>query len=159
IVQEKTHRLNIRKPFSPLYVHGDFGRLVQSLGNVLQNAAKYTDAGGEIDIDVQSTDGRVTLRVRDTGTGIAPDLLPNVFDLFVQSRRTLDRSEGGLGIGLTVVRRLVEMHGGTVSAESAGDGCGSTFTIHLPAAQAPGVSDSKSQAYPTRARRVLVVDD
>jgi PAS domain S-box-containing protein len=147
MVQEKSHRLNIRKPLSAVYVSGDSARLVQSLGNILHNAAKYTDAGGEIDVDVQELKGDLRITVRDNGTGIAPELLPNVFDLFVQSPRTLDRSEGGLGIGLTIVKRLIQMHGGRVSAESAGPGCGSTFTIHLPTVPAPGVSEPKDMHY------------
>jgi PAS domain S-box-containing protein len=159
LVKEKSHRLNIRKPFSPVYVSGDSARLVQSLGNILHNAAKYTDVRGEIDVEVQELKGDLTIAVRDSGIGIAPELLPNVFDLFVQSSRTLDRSQGGLGIGLTVVKRLIQMHGGTVSAESAGFGCGSTFTIRLPTVPAPGVSPSKDVPYTVPTRRVLVVDD
>jgi signal transduction histidine kinase/CheY-like chemotaxis protein len=159
LAQEKSHRLNIRKPFSPVYVSGDSARLTQSLANILHNAAKYTDAGGEIHVGVQESKGDLTITVRDSGTGIAPELLPNVFDLFVQSPRTLDRSQGGLGIGLTVVKRLIQMHGGRVSAESAGSGCGSTFTIHLPTVPAPGVSASKDMHCTAPSRRILVVDD
>jgi CheY-like chemotaxis protein len=159
LLRERSHRLNIREPTSPVYVSGDSARLVQSLGNILHNAAKYTDAGGEIDVDVQERNGNLTIAVRDSGTGIAAELLPNVFDLFVQSPRTLDRSQGGLGIGLTVVKRLIQMHGGTVSAKSAGSGCGSTFTIQLPTVPAPSVSESKDVHYTAPTRRVLVVDD
>jgi CheY-like chemotaxis protein len=97
--------------------------------------------------------------VRDTGSGIAPEILANVFDLFVQSPRTLDRSEGGLGIGLTVVKQLIQMHGGTVSAESAGLGCGSTFTIHLPTVSAPTGSHSRDVHYTAPRRCILLVDD
>jgi PAS domain S-box-containing protein len=159
LVKEKLHRLNLRKPFSPVYVSGDFARLVQSFGNILHNAAKYTDTGGEIDVDVQELNGDLTIAVRDSGVGIAPELLPNVFDLFVQSPRTLDRSQGGLGIGLTIVKRLIQMHGGTVSAKSAGPGSGSTFTIHLPTVSASGASESKDVHCTVPPRRVLVVDD
>jgi PAS domain S-box-containing protein len=158
LVQEKLHRLNIHKPFAPVYVHGDFARLVQSLGNILHNAAKYTDPGGEIEIDVKANDD-LTITVRDSGSGIAPDLLPTVFDLFVQSRRTLDRSEGGLGVGLSLVRQLIELHGGSVTAESAGVGRGTTVRVCLPTARLTGAPDRPDQPPTARRRRILVVDD
>ena len=159
LVQAKLHRLNIRKPSSPVYVNGDFARLVQSLGNILHNAAKYTDPGGEIDVNVEESNGDLTITVRDSGIGIAPDLLPTVFDLFVQSRRTMDRPEGGLGIGLTVVKQLIQLHGGTVSADSAGIGCGTTVTVHLPTAQPTRAPDRKDSRFTAPRRRLLVVDD
>jgi PAS domain S-box-containing protein len=159
LVQEKLHRLSIRKPFSPVYVNGDLARLVQSLGNILHNAAKYTDPGGEIEVDVEVSNGGVTIAVRDSGSGIAPDLLPTVFDLFVQSRRTLDRSQGGLGIGLTVVKQLIQLHGGTVSADSAGVGRGTTVTVHLPAVQPASAPHRESAPSTAPRRRILVVDD
>src|SRR3569623_3307582 len=95
--------------------------------NLLTNAAKYTDAGGRIWADLTSEDGKAALRVRDTGAGIAPELLNNIFELFAQSARSLDRSQGGLGVGLTVARRIVELHGGSIEAASAGLGQGSEF--------------------------------
>jgi PAS domain S-box-containing protein len=159
LVQEKLHRLNIRKPFSPVYVNGDLARLVQSLGNILHNAAKYTDPGGEIEVDVEESNGDVTIAVRDSGSGIAPDLLPTVFDLFVQSRRTLDRSQGGLGIGLTVVKQLIQLHGGSVSADSAGAGRGTTVTVHLPAVQPASAPHREKAPSTAPRRRILVVDD
>jgi len=159
LVQEKLHRLNIRKPFSPVYVNGDFARLVQSLGNILHNAAKYTDSGGEIEVDVKEANGDLTIAVCDSGSGIAPDLLPTVFDLFVQSRRTMDRSEGGLGIGLTVVKKLIQLHGGSVNAYSAGPGCGTTVTVQLPAVQPTSAPDPEEARFITPRRRILVVDD
>jgi PAS domain S-box-containing protein len=159
LVQEKLHRLNIRKPFSPVYVNGDLARLVQSLGNVLHNAAKYTDPGGEIEVDVEESNGDVTIAVRDSGSGIAPDLLPTVFDLFVQSRRTLDRSEGGLGIGLTVVKQLIQLAGGSVSVDSAGVGRGTTVTVHLPTVQPASAPDRENAPSTVPPRRILVVDD
>jgi len=159
LVQEKLHRLNIRKPFSPVYVNGDLARLVQSLGNILHNAAKYTDPGGEIEVDVEESNGDVTIAVRDSGSGIAPDLLPTVFDLFVQSRRTLDRSEGGLGIGLTVVKQLIQLHGGSVSADSAGVGRGTTVTVRLPTVQPASAPDRENAPSTAPPRRILVVDD
>ncbi|MBV9725124.1 MAG: response regulator, partial [Gammaproteobacteria bacterium] len=160
LVQEKSHRLNIRKPFAAVYVNGDSARLVQSLGNILHNAAKYTDPGGEIEVQVEESNGQVKIAVRDSGSGIAPDLLPTVFDLFVQSRRTLDRADAGLGIGLTVVKQLIHLHGGSVSAYSAGVGHGTTVTVHLPTVQA-AIAPDREKAPPSigRRRRILVVDD
>jgi signal transduction histidine kinase len=138
LLREKSHRLVIGGATEPVYVRGDQGRLVQSIGNVLHNAAKYTDAGGEIRVDVQSIDRDVAVVISDNGSGIDADLLPRVFDLFVQSEHALDRAQGGLGIGLSIVKRLVEMHGGSVSAASAGAGQGSTITIRLPRLAMPG---------------------
>ncbi len=135
---------------------GDFARLVQSLGNIVHNAAKYTDPGGEIDVDVKDSNGDLTIAVRDSGIGISPDLLTTVFDLFVQSRRSMDRSEGGLGIGLTVVKQLIQLHGGSVSADSGGIGCGTTVTVHLQ----PTVATKPEHARLSPPRdRILVVDD
>ena len=102
------------------------------LGNLLTNAAKYTDPGGQIRIESRADGNLAVISVSDNGTGIAADLLPHVFDLFVQGKRTLDRSQGGLGIGLSVVKRLIEMHGGTVAAHSEGAGRGASFLIRLP---------------------------
>jgi signal transduction histidine kinase len=121
---------------------GDPVRLAQVLWNLLNNAAKYTPEGGRIGLMVERAKGarlpakEVIVRVRDTGMGIPPEMLPRVFDLFTQMERTLERAEGGLGIGLTLVRRLVEMHGGTVQAFSPGPGQGSEFVIRLPALSA-----------------------
>jgi signal transduction histidine kinase len=129
----------INVDMAPGWVDGDPTRLEQIATNLIDNALKYTPAGGKIDISVVHDDEQVVLTVRDTGVGIAPDLLPHVFDVFVQGSITIDRSQGGLGIGLALVRRLVELHGGSVSAESEGTGNGSTFIIRLPRAAA-GVS-------------------
>ena len=120
-------------PPEPLWVEGDAARLTQVIVNLLNNAAKYTDPGGHIALAAHGADGRVVLRVRDGGVGIAPELLGRVFDLFTQGDRASNRAEGGLGIGLTLVRRLVELHGGSVAASSAGIGQGSEFTVRLPA--------------------------
>ncbi|MES2260070.1 MAG: response regulator [Pseudomonadota bacterium] len=114
------------------WVDGDTTRLEQIVSNLLDNAFKYTPAGGNIDIAVDIEDQEIVLTVEDNGVGIAPDLLPHVFDVFVQGTSTLDRAQGGLGIGLSLVRRLAELHGGSVSAHSAGPGAGSMFTIRLP---------------------------
>jgi signal transduction histidine kinase len=121
-------------PDAPLTVDGDHTRLVQVVANLLNNAAKYTLEGGRIEVALSSSDGQAHLAVRDNGTGIGADLLPVVFDLFTQGSRTLDRAQGGLGLGLALVRKLVELHGGHVAASSPGQGQGSTFTVTLPLA-------------------------
>jgi PAS domain S-box-containing protein len=142
------------------WVRVDPTRMEQVVTNLVINALKYTPPGGYVHVSVRADDGRAVLSVRDTGVGITPELLPRVFDLFVQGERALDRTQGGLGIGLTLVRRLVELHGGTVEAASAGRGRGSIFTVRLPLATAPvpwpasaPVSGAGSR------RRVLIVED
>ena len=159
LVHEKSHQLSIHKPFSALHVRGDAARLVQAIGNLLHNAAKYTEDGGQIDVTVSKIDGEVVVAVRDSGSGIAPELLPHVFDLFVQSDRTLDRSQGGLGVGLTVVRKLVEMHHGTIVAESVGVGHGSTFTVRLPYIEASRSEVTQADHRLPPPQRILIVDD
>ena len=145
----------------PAWVDGDPDRLEQILANMVTNAVKYTPAGGRIYVSLRGDGHNAVLSVEDTGVGIEPDLLPSVFDMFVQGESTLDRAQGGLGIGLTLVRRLVELHGGTVVAASAGAGQGSTFTVRLPqvpaqtTATAP-ISLSSGRVAP---RRVLIVED
>ena len=145
---------------------GDATRLEQVVANLLTNAAKYTDPGGQITLTVEATDGRAVVRVADTGIGISADVLPRVFDLFVQAERRLDRARGGAGIGLTLVKRLVELHGGSVEAHSAGPGQGSEFVVRLPIAdyrlpdRAPEPRSNRQPATESRqSRRVLVVDD
>ncbi len=156
--REKRHTINTT--LNPdIWVDGDNARLVQCVSNVLMNAVKYTDAGGQIQVELKSDGVRALLTVADNGVGIAPELLPKIFELFVQDERSLDRSQGGLGIGLSVVSRLVEMHGGEVSAHSRGIGLGSTFTIGLPQIPAPEHHRTDSAQAFTPARRVLVVDD
>src|SRR6516225_5743277 len=133
LVRERGVTLSVSLPPEPVYVEADPTRLQQVVGNLLSNAAKYTDPGGHILLTVRQEGGDVALRVRDTGIGIAADVLPKIFDLFVQAERRLDRSFGGLGIGLTLVRQLVEMQGGSVAAFSDGPGKGSEFVVRLPA--------------------------
>ncbi len=142
-----------------LVVDGDPERLVQCVGNVLANAAKYTPSGGDIRIETRRDGGVAMVRIEDNGVGMTPDLLPRVFDLFVQGERTLDRSQGGLGIGLALVKRLVEMHGGSVQAESAGPGKGSAFELSFPLRVEAAEAPSPERAAPSAARRILVVDD
>jgi PAS domain S-box-containing protein len=167
LLDQRTHALDVDVP-RKLWVRGDAIRLSQVVSNLLTNAAKYTPPGGRITVRAAEEDGEVAIRVRDTGIGIAPNVLPHVFDLFVQERQAIDRSQGGLGLGLTIVRNLVEGHGGTVSAYSAGPGTGSEFVVRLPRANVPVELEvpagmeaaSESVVSPSEAAlRILVVDD
>ena len=136
LVEARRHRLEVSLPGEPLPLVADPTRIEQVLANLIRNAVKFTDPGGLVEIDAAARDGFAMVRVRDSGAGIPGDLLPRVFDLFIQGPQGLDRSAGGLGIGLTLVRSLVEMHGGRVEAQSDGPGHGSHFTIWLPLAPA-----------------------
>jgi PAS domain S-box-containing protein len=156
------HELTVALPAEPVWVDADVVRLTQVVGNLLHNAAKYTERGGRIALGAGREGDEAVIRVRDTGIGIRPDMLSRIFDLFVQTDRAADRSQGGLGIGLTLVRRLVEMHGGSVRAHSDGPGTGSEFVVRLPARPAASVEPSANgPPAPAAApqRRVLVVDD
>ncbi len=135
-VEKAGLRLSVSVPDRPVWVNGDRVRLAQVLSNLLNNAAKYTEPGGNIALTAAQNAAHAVVRVRDTGIGIPPDMLPHVFELFTQVNRSLNRSQGGLGIGLALVRRLVEMHGGTVKAHSDGLGKGAEFVIRLPLASA-----------------------
>ena len=159
LMREKQHILSVSASFEPLYVHGDHARLVQSVANVLTNAAKYTDPGGEIRLELRRQNDRASIVVSDTGVGIPAELLPRVFDLFVQGDRSLDRSQGGLGIGLSVVKRLIEMHQGSVTAFSEGPGHGSVFEIQLPLIDAPVQLLPRAPAHIIQPKRILIVDD
>jgi PAS domain S-box-containing protein len=159
LLQERQHHVSVTTSYRPLYVNGDVTRLVQCLGNVLTNAAKYTDRGGQIGLHIREQRDEVAIDISDNGVGISGELLPHVFDLFVQSDRSLDRSLGGLGIGLAVVKRLVEMHGGRVSASSEGLQKGARFEIRLPLTRPPGVVAAICPKANVAARRILVVDD
>jgi PAS domain S-box-containing protein len=158
LIRERRHQLGVRTGL-PLVVTGDAARLQQCIVNLLANAAKYTDEGGRIDVELQREQDRAIVRVSDNGAGIAPELLPSVFELFVQADRTLDRSQGGLGIGLSVVKRLVEMHGGQVRAHSEGVGRGATFEIRLPLATGAAAQEEGSGVLRPPHKRVLIVDD
>jgi PAS domain S-box-containing protein len=162
LIDAHKHAVELHLADEELPVDADSTRLSQVVLNLISNAVKYTPEAGHITIAVRREDGVAVLRVRDTGIGIAPALLPKVFDLFVQGDRSLDRTEGGLGIGLTLVRRLVEMHGGSVSASSGGSGEGSEFVVRLPLARGRGVARGPVKEAPSRPvtrRRLLVVDD
>ena len=159
LLLEKRHNLSVERLRAPAFVLGDGARLVQCVGNLLQNAAKYTQPGGEIHLAVTEAGAKVSVTVRDNGAGIDPALLPRIFEPFVQSEETREYSRGGLGIGLAIVRRLVEMHGGSVEAFSEGEGRGSTFSIHLwrmELTQGPG--ELTGHAAGARPRWILVVD-
>jgi PAS domain S-box-containing protein len=170
LIEENRQELSIALPAEPVRLEADPTRLEQILWNLLNNAAKYTDPGGRIELIVERDGETVALRVRDNGIGIAPEMLPRVFDMFVQAERRLDRSQGGLGIGLSLVRNLVEMHGGSVTASSAGLGQGSEFVIRLPvldalrpraASAVPPTPAPAASADSGRSPgfRILVVDD
>jgi signal transduction histidine kinase/ActR/RegA family two-component response regulator len=164
LVEQRRHDLRVELASDRMSVLGDRVRLTQVLGNLLVNAAKYTDEGGSIALRAHADDGEIVIEVADNGRGIAPELLPKVFDLFVQGQRSIDRREGGLGIGLTLVRSLVTLHGGSVEARSDGPGAGSTFIVRLlqfqreaEAVAAPVTSGVRHEQQTPM--RILVVDD
>lgn len=162
LADARRHRLTVTPAPRPVWVTADLTRLVQVVGNLLTNAAKYSDPGGRIDLTLAEEGEEAVIRVTDAGTGIPADVLPRVFDLFAQADRTLDRSEGGLGIGLTLVKGLVELHGGTVKAASDGPGRGSEFTVRLPVVRRAAEPKPPAARVPSSraaAKRVLVVDD
>ncbi len=165
LIEARRHELAVTLPAKPIGVEGDPLRLAQVFSNLLDNAAKYTDEGGKITLSVATEGSEAVIRVKDDGVGIAPTLLPYVFDLFAQAERSLDRTQGGLGIGLTLVKQLLEMHGGRVEAHSRGTGQGSEFVVRLPLAElpqphSPPVDAAKPEAGdPDGGIRVLIVDD
>jgi PAS domain S-box-containing protein len=164
LIDSQKHQLLVAVPEQPIRVHGDATRLAQVLANLLNNAAKYTDEGGRIWLTLECVDDHAVLRVRDTGVGLPPEMLEEVFGLFTQVDPSPDRAQGGLGIGLTLVRRLVEMHGGRVEASSEGLGRGSEFVVWLPKlreAETPKPSKPQGDSHNAHAPRlrVLVVDD
>ncbi len=145
-LDERGHQLEVSLPPEPVSIDADPGRLEQVLKNLLNNAAKYTQPGGRIWLTAEARESDVVLRVRDTGIGIDREMLPQVFESFWQVERTRDHPEGGLGIGQALVRKLVEMHGGSVSASSPGAGRGSEFVVRLPLASTPRGQDSGAKA-------------
>jgi PAS domain S-box-containing protein len=162
LLQQRSHRLSL-DVVSNLVVEADPARMVQVLVNLLRNAATYTDPGGDLRVSSRATEESIFLRVADTGTGISPTMLPVIFEPFMQEKQALNRPQGGLGLGLAIVRSLVELHGGTVSAHSEGRGKGSEFTISLPRSRRS--SETRADASPpgreeaSRGARILVVDD
>jgi signal transduction histidine kinase len=155
----RQHEVSIVSSYRTLYVNGDLTRLVQCVVNILTNAAKYTDTGGKIRVETRLEGSDAVITVADSGAGISPELLPRVFDLFAQGERTLDRSLGGLGIGLSVAKRLIEMHGGRVTAASPGLGLGATFEIRLPRLERPSEVSGRGESIKAASRRILIVDD
>ncbi|MCW0386883.1 Sensor histidine kinase RcsC [Xanthomonas sacchari] len=159
-LDQQRHRLRVVLPEAPLPLQGDPIRLTQVFGNLLTNACKYTPPGGDIEVRVDAIEGSAEVVVQDNGSGIPPDKIDAIFELFTQVDRTLERAQGGLGIGLMLVRQLVEMHGGTVEARSEGAGKGSTFVVRLPSDAAPAAVSGTGDVRPApTVRRILVVDD
>jgi len=164
-VNAEGHTLQVHQPVEQVWLDADLTRLAQVFANLLHNSAKYMEPGGTITVDASATEQEVIVSVRDTGIGISREMLPHIFDMFVQADRSLERAKGGLGIGLTLVRRLVELHNGSVTARSDGPGKGSEFIVRLPRATPASEAsepvnasaEGAGNALPTR--RVLVVDD
>ncbi len=161
LIQAGKHELRVALPNEPLWVEGDPVRLAQIIANLLNNAAKYTDDGGHIAVQVRRLDGDVAITVTDDGVGIAPDQLPRMFEMFSRGDRASGRAQGGLGIGLALARRLAEMHGGRLDAHSDGPGKGSEFTVRLPLAanQRPDATTDGDVQVAIPQKRILVVDD
>jgi CheY-like chemotaxis protein len=164
LVSAKQHRLVLAQPQAPVWVRGDLTRLVQVVTNLLVNAARYTPAGGTIELSLSTSAQEVQIAVADNGVGIAPELAARVFDFFVQAKRSSDRIKGGLGLGLSLVKNLVQAHGGSIALHSDGLGCGATFTVTLPLLQA-GVAEAAARAEelaaaaPSPALTIALVDD
>lgn len=158
-LDEKDHELIYSSPAEDFFVWGDLQRLVQCLSNIIVNAIKYTPPGGTIKIMAEQVDATVSITVVDSGIGIAPEMLPSIFDLFTQANPTIDRAQGGLGIGLSIVHRLVQMHSGTFTAASEGLGHGSQFTIVLPLITPPQMAVTEPSQESGERYRILIVDD
>jgi CheY-like chemotaxis protein len=153
-------RLALEVPERELWVHADAARIAQIVGNLMHNAAKFTDGGGTVTVAVDATpEGRARVRVRDDGIGMPPEVLERLFQPFVQAEGTLARTRGGLGLGLALVKGLVELHGGAVTAASGGAGHGATFTVELPLDGVPVRAADAAAPRPMAPRRVLVVED
>jgi signal transduction histidine kinase len=162
LIRGRNHAVEVALPPAPVWLHADADRLVQVFCNVLNNAAKYTPEGGRISVEAEERDGTAVVRIRDNGIGIDPASAPRMFELFAQAERSLDRAEGGLGIGLTLVKELVELHGGRVALHSEGAGRGTEVRIELPGAPALGEAAPREPAAAAGgglSRRVLVVED
>ncbi len=159
-IERRNHTLTVTTPDQPIWVAGDSARLLQVQGNLLMNAAKYTPDGGQIFLSVSQQNGDAVVRVTDNGRGIPAELLPAVFDLFVQAEKPLERSEGGMGVGLSLVRMLVALHGGSVTAQSEGENQGSTFTVRIPlTSQKPTSNTYQPTVASDQTTRVLIIED
>jgi PAS domain S-box-containing protein len=161
LCEQAGHRLELNALSEPIHLEADSHRLVQAFTNLLNNAVKYTERGGRITLTVRREPRAAVVEIEDTGIGISAEMLPRIFDLFTQDRPALERSQGGLGIGLSIVKALIEMHGGTVEASSAGPGLGSRFTVRLPAAdrRALAIPREAPRRVPARSLKILVADD
>jgi CheY-like chemotaxis protein len=162
LLEQRGLALAVEAPEAPVWVEGDPTRLVQVVNNLLDNAAKFTDPGGRVDVRVAVGDdpAEAWVTVRDTGIGIEPEMLPRLFDVFAQGDRSLERTRGGLGLGLSVVKGLVDLHGGRVEAASAGPGRGSEITVRLPAGRGTAAAPRPEAARAGRSRlRVVIVED
>jgi len=162
LIDTAGHNLTIDLPPEPIFLNADQTRLAQLFGNLLNNSCKYTRPNGEITLTVKRRDGEVAVTVKDNGAGIPPEKLDSIFDMFMQVDRTAEQSQGGLGIGLTLVKRLTEMHGGSIEAKSDGEGQGSEFVVRLPIVQKPeeiSTAASDAPAAQSAQRRILIVDD
>jgi CheY-like chemotaxis protein len=160
LLEARGHQLVTHGLSAPEMLRGDSTRLTQVVSNLINNAAKYTEAGGLITVSLAREGSWLVIRVADNGVGMSPKILPHVFNLFLQAERSLDRSLGGLGIGLSVVKQLTELHGGTVEAHSKGERRGSEFVVRLPALDAPlATQPARPPASGPHDRRILVVDD
>jgi PAS domain S-box-containing protein len=166
LIEQRGHKLVVRASSALILIDGDLVRLAQIISNLLNNAAKYTERGGRIWLTATRKENEAIIKVRDTGIGISAETLPNIFEMFTQADRTINGSSGGLGIGLTLVKRLVEMHGGIIQAKSAGQGKGSEFIVRVPVAAAllsqPEIATKgrqESRRETAKPIRILVVDD
>jgi PAS domain S-box-containing protein len=163
LIGQRGHHLHVAVPETGLVVDADQVRLSQIFANLLTNAARYTEPGGQISVTAKQRQGEVVVDVQDSGMGLSAEFLPHVFDLFVQGARTVDRSQGGLGLGLALVQSLVELHGGSVSAHSEGPGRGSCFSVRLPLSEKRAITDTREQMPEKPAagarKRILLVDD
>ena len=161
LVDAAGHNLIVDLPAEPIYLNADRARLAQMFGNLLNNSSKYTRPNGTISLSAKRIDNEVAVTVKDNGAGIPRDKLDSIFDMFMQIDRTADRAQGGLGIGLTLVKRLAEMHGGSIEAKSAGEGQGSEFVVRLPVLRKPSVVTQTPAvgSEPSPQRRILIVDD
>jgi CheY-like chemotaxis protein/two-component sensor histidine kinase len=162
LIDSRRHRLTIQKSHEAAFIYGDQKRLIQIVANMLNNAAKYTPEGGEIVLKMDVNHDQVIFILADNGIGMTPKVIEHAFDMFAQAERTSDRTQGGLGIGLALVKRLVELHHGEVAAHSDGIGKGSRFTVVLPRAWKPELVQShqtEAERYTTKGLRLLIVDD
>ena len=160
LIDAAGHKLTVDLPDEPIYLNADRARLAQVFGNLLNNSSKYTGPEGTISLSASRLDGEVLVAVKDNGAGIPQDKLDSIFDMFMQVDRTSEQSQAGLGIGLTLVKRLTEMHGGSIEARSAGEGQGSEFVVRLPVLSKPsGLSQPETAVGSSPERRILIVDD